>query len=235
MFKSIWRAPRTQEAIGGLLAGYLRFVHRTTRWVYEPARLHDHVQRPAIIAMWHGQHFLVPFARPHDMETAALISRHGDGEVNAIAVRRLGSGLIRGSGGHGAADKTRKRGGAQALRKMLDALKSGVSIVMTADVPKVSQRAGEGIVLLAKLSGCPIYPVAVITKARVQLKSWDRAVIALPFSRGAMVVGQGIYVAADADSAAMEEARQTVERELDAVHARAYALAGGAAWRRSDA
>jgi hypothetical protein len=41
-----------------------------------------------------------------------------------------------------------------------------------------------------------------------------------------MVLGQPVHVPRDADAAALEAARLAVERGLDAVHERAYALVG---------
>jgi lysophospholipid acyltransferase (LPLAT)-like uncharacterized protein len=110
---------------------------------------------------------------------------------------------------------------------MLRALDGGEMIVMTADVPKIARRCGEGIVTLAKLSGRPIVPVAVVTSRRREFDSWDHSFIGLPFGRGAMVLGEPIFVADGADDEALERARKTVEASLDAVHARAYELVGG--------
>jgi hypothetical protein len=120
----------------------------------------------------------------------------------------------------------REKGGVLALRAMLRALQDGEMVVMTADVPKISRRCGEGIVVLAQRSGRPIVPVAVVTSRRIDFRSWDRASMGLPFGRGAMVLGDPVHVPRDADAGAMEAARQAVERGLDAVHERAYALVG---------
>jgi lysophospholipid acyltransferase (LPLAT)-like uncharacterized protein len=120
----------------------------------------------------------------------------------------------------------RKRGGHTALREMLRALGSGSSVVLTADVPKRARVAGLGIVTLAQLSGRPIYPVAVVTRPRVDFPTWDRASLALPGGRGAMVIGAPIHVSRKADDAMLEQARIAVESGLDAVHRRAYALIG---------
>jgi lysophospholipid acyltransferase (LPLAT)-like uncharacterized protein len=81
-------------------------------------------------------------------------------------------------------------------------------------------------VLLAKHSGRPIVPIAVVTKRRIDFNSWDRASLGLPFGRGAMVFGEPIEVASDADAAALASARAAVQDGLDRVHARAYALIG---------
>ena len=58
------------------------------------------------------------------------------------------------------------------------------------------------------------------------MNSWDHASIALPFSRGAMVLGEPIRVARDATPQTLEAARQAVEAGLNEVHARAYGLLG---------
>jgi len=68
----------------------------------------------------------------------------------------------------------------------------------------------------------------VVSSRRFDFKSWDRASLGKPFGRGAIVVGDLIHVARDADEQAMELARQAVEAGLDAVHARAYARVGAA-------
>ena len=100
---SILKTRVAQETLGRLLAGYLRLVQRTNRIVFEPADIYDHVRpdRPRIFAMWHGQHIMIPFARPDWMPACSLVSRHGDGGFNAVALRELGIGAIRGSGALG--------------------------------------------------------------------------------------------------------------------------------------
>jgi lysophospholipid acyltransferase (LPLAT)-like uncharacterized protein len=226
MLKTLGRARAVLETAGYLASLYLRLVRRTNRFVAEPAGFLETIGRelPVIVAMWHGQHFMVHYAWPEGAAVAALISRHEDGEINAIILRRLGVEPVRGSGGAG--HKIRHRGGVAALRELARRLAQGQTVVMTADVPKISRRAGLGIVALARLSGRPIYPIAVVTSRRFDFPSWDRASLGKPFGRGAMVLGDPIRVGRDADEAILESARLAVETGLDAVHARAYALIG---------
>src|SRR5918998_3681425 len=226
LLKRISRTKAASEAAGLLMARYLGLVQRTNRFVMEPpdadARLAPLM--PVIAAMWHGQHFMVHFAKRPEDRAASLVSRSGDGEFNAIALRHLGIRAIRGSGARGR--DIRKKGGIQAMRAMLRALADGEMVVLTADIPKISRVCGDGIVTLAQLSGRPIVPVAVVTSRRIDFRSWDRASIGLPFGRGAMVLGDPIPVPRDADAQTLEALRRQVERELDAVHGRAYALVG---------
>ena len=214
------------EAAARVASGYLRLVKATNRFTLEPANFPEAVtpDLPAIVAMWHGQHFMIHYAWPPGARIAALISRHKDAELNAVLLKRLGVRAIRGSGGR--AEKMHRRGGVTALLDMVRTLAEGHTVVMTADVPKVSRVAGLGIVTLARLSGRPIFPLAVVTSRRFDFRSWDRASLGKPFGRGAMVLGDPIRIARDADADTQEAARLAVEQGLNAVHVRAYAIVG---------
>ena len=216
-----------EEAMGYALAQYLKLVKRLNRFVVEPSDLDSSLgaHHPVIAAMWHGQHLMIPFARATQMTKAcAMVSRHRDAGLQAAALRRLNVEPVRGSGARG--DKVREKGGAKALITLRKKLEGGATIAMTADVPKIARVCGMGIVTLARISGRPIVPVAVVTSRRLDFKSWDRASIGLPFGRGAIVAGEPVRVAADASEAEMEAARLAVQEGLDAAHARAYALVG---------
>jgi lysophospholipid acyltransferase (LPLAT)-like uncharacterized protein len=225
MFSSrrIAQSPAVQKALGILTAEFLRLVWWTNRLVLEPADFYEKVEPelPIIVGLWHGQHFMSPFfSRGHRVKV--LISRHRDGEINAAAAKRLGVEPIRGSGDHGR--RFDLKGGVAAFKAMLTALQDGWNVALTADVPKVSQVAGQGIVMLGRLSGRPIYPAAVATSRRITLKNWDRSAVNLPFGTIAIVVGEPVSVPSDADEAMLEECRVAVERRLKQVTARAYAI-----------
>ncbi len=210
--------------IGVAAAEYLRFVGMTTRFTLEPADIYarGEADMPIILAFWHGQHFLAPVARKAKHEVKMLVSRHRDGEINAIAAERLGVGTIRGSGNHGGGFV--HKSGVAAFQAMLDALAAGCSIALSADVPKLARRSGLGIIKLAQASGRPIYPSAIATHRRIVLDNWDHTTINLPFGRGAGVAGEPMSVARNADAAALEAARCLLEERLNAATKRAYDL-----------
>jgi lysophospholipid acyltransferase (LPLAT)-like uncharacterized protein len=136
---------------------------------------------------------MISFAWPNAIDRmAALISRHEDAGAQAAALERLGVTPVRGSGGP--PDRAYYKGGAPAMRELIRQLESGASVAMTADVPKRARTAGLGIVTLARLSGRPIVPTAVVTSRRLQFDTWDRATLGLPFGRAAVVVGDLIRV-----------------------------------------
>ena len=224
VLKRIARSRTVQTTVGVVAAEYLRLVWITSRTVLEPADIYEQMapNLPVIIAMWHGQHFMVPFIRK-GYPAKVLISRHRDGEINAIAAERLGVGTIRGSGD--ASGRFDLKGGVGAFQTMLNTLQDGCSVALTADVPKIARVAGIGIIKLAQLSGRTILPAALVTSRRKVLDNWDRTSINLPFSRLAMVAGDTITVPSDADGDTLEARRRLLETSLNRATVRAHALA----------
>ncbi len=223
LLKRIVASSAFMEAASAVGTWYLKLSWYTSSHTLDPPGIYDTIKLPAILAVWHGQHFMLPFVKRKDHRAKVLISRHRDGEVNARAAERLGVGTIRGSGAHNG-EFTRK-GGVSAFSEMIEALKDGYSMALTADVPKVSRVCGMGVIKLAQYSGRPIYPLAVASSRRIELDNWDHTAINLPFSRMGLVAGDPIYVPRDADDAALSAARQRVEDELNRVTARAYDIA----------
>jgi len=227
LLRNVLRSSWLQLAVGVLAAEFLRLVWLTNKFSFDPPDVHAIVepQMPAIFAFWHGQHFMTPFIKTKEGHRGkVLISRHRDGEFNAIAVERLGIGTIRGSGDHGSA--FHRKGGVGAFKEMVRSLEDNYNVALTADVPKRSRVAGLGIIMLARESGRPIMPFAMATSRFIRLKNWDRTTINLPFGRGALVGGDIIMVPPDADTETMEKLRAQLEATLNDATRRAYAQLG---------
>jgi len=222
LLRNVLRSSWVQRAAGFLAAEFLRLVWLTNRFSFDPPDVYDIVepQMPAILAFWHGQHFMTPFIKTKESHRGkVLISRHRDGEFNAIAAERLGIGTIRGSGDHGSA--FHRKGGVGAFKEMVRALAENYNVA-----PKRSRIAGLGIIMLARESGRPIMPFAMATSRFLRLKNWDRTTINLPFGRGALVGGEIIMVPPDAGAQTMEELRARLETTLNDATRRAYAQVG---------
>jgi hypothetical protein len=227
LIRNVLRSSGVQRTVGFLAAEFLRLVWLTNRFSFDPPGVYDIVepQQPVILAFWHGQHFLTPFLKTkHSHRAKVLISRHRDGEFNALAAERLGVGTIRGSGDHGSA--FHRKGGVGAFKQMVRALTENYNVALTADVPKRSRVAGLGIIMLARESGRPIMPFAMATSRFIRLKNWDRSTINLPFGRGALVGGEVIVAPPDADAETMEKLRAQLEATLNDATRRAYARVG---------
>jgi hypothetical protein len=227
LLRDVLRGRWVQRVVGVLAAEYLRLVWLTNKFAFDPPDVYDIVEpaQPVIFAFWHGQHFLTPFIKTKDSHRAkVLISRHRDGEFNAIAAERLGIGTIRGSGDHGSA--FHRKGGVGAFKEMVRALADGYNVASTADVPKRARVVGMGIIMLARETGRPIMPLAMATSRFVRLNNWDHTTINLPFGRGALVGIEPVVVPADADGETMEKLRLRVETYLNEATRRAYAQVG---------
>jgi hypothetical protein len=227
LIRNVLRSSWVQRAVGFLAAEFLRLVWLTNKFSFDPVDVYERVEPdlPMIFAFWHGQHFLTPFIKTKESHRAkVLISRHRDGEFNAIAAERLGIETIRGSGDHGGAFQ--RKGGVGAFKEMVRALADGYNVASTADVPKRSRVAGLGIIMLARESGRPILPFAMVTSRFIRLNNWDHTTINLPFGRGAVVGIDAVIVPPDADAETMEKCRLQLETYLNEATRRAYAQVG---------
>ncbi|MGE5503842.1 MAG: lysophospholipid acyltransferase family protein [Actinomycetota bacterium] len=204
------------ESLRGLLcwltSQYIRLVHLTGHWEVVggdiPARLWDQ-GRPFILAFWHGRILMMPKSWRRSVPINMLISQHRDGQLIARTVAHFGIRWVAGSTG---------RGGTGALRTMLKALKSGECVGITPDGPRGPRmRSSDGVVTVARMSGCPVIPATFSAARGRVLGSWDRFLLPLPFTRGVFVWGHPVEVPKDADDAALDACRRAVEDGLNAI------------------
>lgn len=215
-----------QIVLAPVVAYYIKFVIKTSTIVADPPDYvgRGHEYHPSIIALWHGQFFLLPGIYPSEIPGRAIVARHDDAEALARVLRYFGLGLVRGAGSAG---RGRDRGGAEAAHGLIASLREGFSIALTGDVPPgPARKCGLGIVMISSRSGRPIVPFAVATSRYRSVNSWSRMTINLPFSRLGIAMGDPIYVPREASPEEFELYRKRVEAALNEVTARAYAVAG---------
>jgi lysophospholipid acyltransferase (LPLAT)-like uncharacterized protein len=70
---------------------------------------------------------------------------------------------------------------------------------------------------LAQITGLPLVPASYHLHWKIQLKSWDRFQIPLPFSRCDVFAGRIIQVPREISDAGREALRQQFEAELRAI------------------
>jgi len=208
--KSITNHSFLQSVLGWMAASYILLVYLTSRWD-EKGREHANLLtkngEPYIAAFWHGRLLMAPTGWRKNVPLAVMISKHRDGELISRTVKHFGVTTIRGS---------TARGGTKALRDALKAIQKGHNIAITPDGPRGPRmRVQNGIILLAKLSGAPIVPATYSVSRRKLLSSWDRFIIALPFSRGIYLWGTPIHIANDANESALEAARIKLEKSMN--------------------
>ena len=160
--------------------------------------------KPVIIVLFHGPHFPVLYWGIRG--SCIVTSLSADGEILTDIVTRLGYSTVRGSGSRGA-----RRVVIQLTRK----LREGVDVALAVDGPKgPAFEAKAGAVLLAKLTGCAIVPVAACTKTYWRFQSWDRFRLPLPFNRALICVADPITVPENASDEMVEVERANLERVL---------------------
>ena len=223
------RNPTVQAVLSWALARWMRFCFATIRWTHENEAVAETVWAEGggvLCAFWHSRIGLSPSCWPLDraQSAKALISLSPDGQFIAKAVALQGIPAVRGSSAN--KDKAdRAKGGAQALRDGLRQLKVG-ALAITPDGPRgPARQMAEGLPLLAKLSGAPVLFIGMSCNPAIRLNSWDRAVLPLPFGRGAIVWDVDRY----AEGAELGDVAQVWTERLNAVEARADALVGNPA------
>jgi lysophospholipid acyltransferase (LPLAT)-like uncharacterized protein len=87
-----------------------------------------------------------------------------------------------------------------------------------------SSRRG-GAIALARLAGAPLVPLAFSCRRRRVMNSWDRFVLAWPFSSGIIMWGDPMDVPGDADSAALDVLRLELEERMNSLTAEATGFA----------
>jgi lysophospholipid acyltransferase (LPLAT)-like uncharacterized protein len=220
-FRRLTKSQTARDALPWIAARYIRFARATTRFAERGREVPESYWRagkPFILAFWHGRMLMMAPIWPRHTAMHMLISQHRDGEYIARTMGFLGIGTVRGSS---------SKGGTAALRQMLKALQAGECVGITPDGPAGPRmRASSGIVAAARMSGVPVIPATFsVSRCRV-LGSWDRFVLALPFTRGVYLWGQPIHVARDADEGAQEAARLAIEEALNALTAEADRMMG---------
>lgn len=99
------------------------------------------------------------------------------------------------------------------MRGVIRRARDGSNLAFTPDGPKGPPRVvKEGVIFAAQMTGLPIIPVAFGAANKKLLGSWDRMVVARPFSRAVYLYGDPILVPREAD---VEEMRLKLERALN--------------------
>ena len=171
---------------------------------------------PVIYAFWHCM-LLIPTYVGMNSKIQVLISQHTDGEYIAQVLSRLGFGVIRGS---------TTRGGARALKALVDKAREGYPIAITPDGPRGPRFIVQsGTIYLGKKTQVPIIPVAVGFSSYWELPSWDRFRIPKLFSRALMFYGDPIQIPSNLSEEEMERYRLLLEQTMKEMTEKADILA----------
>ena len=212
MLKRLTRSDTGQRVLSWLLAHVIRLVGWSTRWEWQGEEHERAILRsgsPAIMVFWHSRIMLMVHGWRSDRKLTMLQSPHPDGRLIARAINRLGFLTVWGS-------STKGKGGAVGLRNLVRKVRAGVYVGITPDGPRGPRmRMSPGAIALAQMTGAPIVPIAWNVERRTVLNTWDRFILAWPFSRGLLVIGAPIQVPRQLDEAGFERYRLLVEHQLN--------------------
>jgi lysophospholipid acyltransferase (LPLAT)-like uncharacterized protein len=168
---------------------------------------------PYVFALWHGR-MLLPIWRHRGQGVATMASKSKDGEVISRWLEKNGYFAVRGS---------TNKGGARGIVLLKRYLEAGHAAALTVDGPKGPPRVvQEGIVTLARRSGAWVLPVSAGATRPRFLRSWDRYLVPLPFSRNFVTYGEPFRLGAESDEAALAK----IGNAIDEVTEEADRLAG---------
>ena len=166
-----------------------------------------------LVCLWHGRLLCqAMFWRGPGIDM--LISRSRDGQMIADTARRFGHGYIAGSTASGGRD----RRSAAAAREVVLQLEAGRIVGITPDGPRGPRmRVSMGIIRLAQMAGVGVVPVAASTSAAFRAKSWDRMIVPIPRpgAKGVLMIGDTIFVPADAANDTLADIRLTLENRMN--------------------
>ncbi|MGB5689807.1 MAG: lysophospholipid acyltransferase family protein [Woeseiaceae bacterium] len=158
-------------------------------------------------AYWHQHHVigstLVRSWIRRGFKACFLVSGSVDGDVPSRIARAWGAEVIRGSA---------NQSGALALRDQQRMMKQGYSIVTTADGPRGPKYEFKpGTVLMARIAGVPILPVACAADRAWYLDRWDDFMVPKPFARIVIAIGEPIPVPREIPLDDLEPVRANVQ------------------------
>ena len=146
-----------------------------------------------------------------------MSSASRDAEFTGRVIQRFGYGTARGSA---------TRGGGRALAEMAQCLQNDMGVAFTIDGPRGPVYVAKpGAVTLARHTGHAILPFHIAASKYIELPSWDRLQIPIPYSTAICLIGEPIYVSRDATS--MEVAAKQARLQAALGNLRAE----GVAWR----
>ncbi len=134
-----------------------------------------------IFAMWH-QHLLSGAYFLRKGSLTAIVSQSRDGEYFTRLIAPWGYGFIRGSS---------SRGGKEAYAESLELLKNNGKLWIAPDGPRGPYHVVKwGVIRMAFSTGTMIVPLGFCYSKKIQLKSWDKFQIPLPFCKIIVVLGR---------------------------------------------
>ncbi|HYG35669.1 MAG TPA: lysophospholipid acyltransferase family protein [Clostridia bacterium] len=192
----------------GTVSATLRY-----RWEDRSGYFDGQPNGPAIYCVWHNRLVLCLKVYYHYAQKrnptsgmAAMVSASKDGGFLAAILDCFKVQPVRGSS---------SRRGPQAMLELTTWAEKGYDLAITPDGPRGPRyQVQDGVIALAQITGLPIIPAGYYLNRKLEVKSWDRLQIPLPFSRCEVRVGKPIYIPREASDESRKALKQQLEQTL---------------------
>ncbi len=144
-----------------------------------------------------------------------MVSASKDAEYISRLLNNMGFVTVRGSRG---------KGGLKAIQQMGTVMKNErKNAAIIADGSQGPPRQAQaGAVFLASKTNTPILPLAWSAKNFKAVRSWDRTMLPLPFSKMVLCYGKPIHVPEKLKAADLEHYRLELEKSLNDLYTQAW-------------
>jgi len=209
MIKRFLKNKLIQHILATLVASYIAFVRLTSR-IYKinysiPESFWKN-KKPFILAFWHSQLMMISFTWNKNSKINILASQHSDGRFGSIVGSFFRLNNIPHSSKHSNL----------AFKKIINLIKEKECLGITPDGPRgPNKKVSQGIIRLASSLQIPIIPCGFWSSKNFQLKSWDRFLITLPFSKCYFFWSEPIYVEKKFDLKNIFKYQSDLEKNLN--------------------
>ena len=182
----------------------------TIRESRKTPEMEDYVRKLSgnyILTLWHGRIFYLFYYLRRRPDFHLLISPSQDGDLLARLAQLMGYSVIRGSTFKKAISST---------RSLLKVLRRGERIIIIADGsrgPRMKAQAGS--IQIAGITDSPLIPMTYGAMRKIELSTWDRFVLPLPFTRCTINFGQRISVPYRPNEIIIQEKQEELEKTLN--------------------
>lgn len=188
----------------GLILYYLLKMISSTMKIRVIRSKNIDIKENYVYGFWHNKLVMASLCLTDIEKRAVLASPSKDGELIAIPLEKMGFTMVRGSSG---------KDSIKSVLALIKLIKKGYSAGTPLDGPKGPiYEVKNGMLYLAQKSGKSIIPLGgAFERKWIFNKAWDKFQMPKPFSKGVCILGDPIFIPADAD---LDEYAEIVKKEL---------------------
>lgn len=217
-----------QEIICALISIYMYLVFFTSKRIFIGDKkivkvVENHT--PIMLSFWHNRLMMIPFlakkisqevkSKHPNFHFMTLASKHGDGRFVGRVMEKFNFVSILGSSKNNRKDQSRGIE-LKSLRQIFNGFKNGNSLGITPDGPRgPNQQINGEIINIAKISGAQIFPVSYSVSKFIELNSWDKFKIPLPFSTLCFYCEDAVIVGRDISDEEGEKLKILLKEKMD--------------------